>query len=94
MMGAHQVTQTDKEDATAGGRHQHVAALCLADGRRVPKATAISNINARRESYYTSVAGRQAWVHVIGRCDRCASAYLRTDPDTTTTNNLLELPDC
>jgi hypothetical protein len=93
-MAAYQVTRTDKEDASAGGRHQHIAALCLADGRRVPKAIAISNIKTGRESYYTSVGGRQAGVRVIGRCDRCASEYLRSDPDVTTTNNLLELPDC
>lgn len=93
-MAGHQVTATDKEDATAGGAHRHIAALCLADGGRVPKAIAISQINAGRESYYTYADGRQAWVRVASRCDRCAAEYLRTDADTTTRNNLLELPDC
>jgi hypothetical protein len=93
-MADHQVTATDKEDATPGGVHRHIAALCLADGARVPKAIAISHIKAGRERYWTSVGGRQAWVRVIGRCDRCAAEYLRSDPDVTTSNNLLELPDC
>jgi hypothetical protein len=57
------------------------------------KAIAISHIKAGRERYYTSVGGRQAEVRVIRRGDQCASEYLRSDPDVSTTNNLLWLPN-
>jgi hypothetical protein len=93
-MADHRVTRTSKEDAWAGGQHRHIAALCLDDGSRVPKATAIARIRARLERYWTYAEGQQAWVEVVDRCDRCANAYLRTDRDSTTKNNLLELPDC
>lgn len=93
-LAAYRVLKTDKGDETAGGFHRHIAALCLEGGRRVPKATAISNIETRLESYYTSAGGQQANVEVVERCARCASKYLRTDRDSTIKDNLLELPDC
>jgi hypothetical protein len=93
-MATYRVDRTDKESATIGGYHRHVAALCLEDGRRVLKATAIANIKAGRESYYTFRGGQRAVVEVAQRCTFCFSEYLRTNRDTTTLNNLLELPDC
>jgi hypothetical protein len=93
-MASYRVDRTDKETAWQGGSHRHIAALCLEDRRRVAKAAAIANIKAGRESYYTYAGGQRAEVEVASRCTRCASEYLRTNRDTTTKNNLLELPDC
>lgn len=93
-MAQHRVDRTAKESAWEGGSHRHIAALCLSDGRRVNKSQAISDINNGRETYHTYADGQVATVEVVDRCARCRSQYLRTDRDTTTRNNLLELPDC
>lgn len=93
-MASYRVLKTDKGSESAGGYHRHIVVLCLEGGRRVPKATAISNVEARVESYYTNADGQQANVEVVQRCIRCASKYLRTDRDSTIKDNLLELPDC
>jgi len=93
-LASYRVDKTDKETVSLGIVHRHIAALCLQDGRRVPKATAIRNIVYRIEAYYTYASGQRAEVEVVDRCSQCHSAFLRTDRDTTTENNLLELPDC
>jgi hypothetical protein len=93
-MASYRVDRTAKESTYTGGEHRHIAALCLADGRRVPKATAIYNIEHSVESYYTFAGGERAEVEVVARCSSCLQPYLRTDKDTTTKNNLLSLPDC
>lgn len=93
-MASHKVTQTGKGTVWTGGQHRHIESLCLAEGGSVSKSKAIWNIESRLESYYTEGGGQRANVEVVQRCGRCASKYLRTDRDTTTKNNLLELPDC
>lgn len=93
-MATYRVTRTVKESTGPGGWHQHIAALCLEDGRRVPKATAILNVKTGVEGYYTYAGGLRADVEVARQCSRCYSEYLRTNQDTTTLNNLLSLPDC
>jgi Protein of unknown function (DUF3892) len=90
----YRVTKTDKASEWAGGQHKHIAALCLEGRRRVPKATAIANIESKLESYYTYADGQRANVEVVQRCNRCASKYLRTDRDSTIKDNLLSLPHC
>lgn len=93
-MAQQRVDRTSKESVWLGGQHPHIAALCLEDRRRVPKEQAIANVRAGRETYYTYAAGQVAIVEVVNSCSRCYSSYLRTNRDTTTKNNLLELPDC
>jgi hypothetical protein len=90
----YRVTKTDKASEWNGGQHKHIVALCLEGGRRVAKATAIANIEAKIESYYTYADGQRANVEVVQRCIRCSSKYLRTDRDSTIKDNLLSLPDC
>jgi hypothetical protein len=52
--------------------------------------TVISEIESGAE-YFTNAAGQRADVVVM--TDKTPK-YLRTDPDTTTANNLLSLPSC
>jgi predicted adenine nucleotide alpha hydrolase (AANH) superfamily ATPase len=94
MMASYRVVRTDKESASAGGYHRHIAALCLEGGRSVPKLQAIRNIRSATENYYTLADGQRAEVEVANRCALCYSEYLRTNKDTTIKNNLLSLPDC
>ena len=93
-MASYRVDATDKESVSAGGEHRHVVSLCLEDGRRIPKAVAIRNTRLRAETYSTFRAGQRAEVEVSTQCPLCYSEYLRTNQDSTTKNNLLELPDC
>ena len=93
-MTSNKVVKTGKGTVWTGGQHRHIETLCLEDSRRVAKATAIWNIENHVESYYTEAGDQRANVEVVQRCGRCASKYLRTDRDTTTKDNLLELPDC
>jgi hypothetical protein len=93
-MASYRVDRTEKEYTSVGGTHRHIGAICLEDGRKVPKTSAIHNIQAGIETYWTSADGLRANVQVAAQCSRCISPYLRTDRDTTTRDNLLSLPDC
>ena len=93
-MASYRVDATDKVSVSEGGEHRHIVTLCLEDGRRIPKAVAIRNTRLRAETYYTFRAGQRAEVEVSTQCPLCYSEYLRTNQDSTTRNNLLELPDC
>ncbi|QJQ93929.1 MULTISPECIES: DUF3892 domain-containing protein [Halomonadaceae] len=53
---------------------------------------AISDIERGEHTYYVEdIWNRRADVHVVGTG---ASKYLRTDPDSSCSNNLDNLPDC
>ena len=93
-MGSYRVDATDKVSVFVGGLHYHIDAICLEDRRRIPKAVAIRNIRFRTETYYTFADGQRAEVEVSSQCSLCYSEYLRTNRDSITKNNLLELPDC
>jgi hypothetical protein len=51
----------------------------------------IAEIENGTGSYYVNVGGKE--VDVVVR-EREGRKYLRTDPDETTENNLLSLPEC
>jgi hypothetical protein len=93
-MGSYRVDATDKVSVSVGGLHQHIDAICLEDRRRIPKAVAIRNIRLHTETYYMFASGQRAEVEVSTQCSLCYSEYLRTNRDSITRNNLLELPDC
>ncbi len=93
-MGSYRVDATDKVSVSKGGAHRHIEVICLEDQRRIPKANAIRNIRMRSETYYTLINGQRAEVEVSTQCSRCFSEYLRTNRDSLTRTNLLELPDC
>jgi Protein of unknown function (DUF3892) len=52
-----------------------------------PKANAVHDINSGNYRYWVRVNGDEVDVHVV-------DGHLRTDPDKSEKNNLLELPDC
>ena len=56
------------------------------------KATAIADIETGRFSYYVQDGyGRTADVHVV---NGPTGKYLRTDPNSSCSDNLSSLPDC
>ena len=78
------------------GSHEHIARVRI--GARVPAFTLSRQtvVNDLRQPggdrYYTDAGGTRANVVVV-TCPSCTfKDYLRTDPDKTTSNNLLSLP--
>lgn len=58
----------------------------------VSKATAIREIENNNHRYYVPWNdGKSTWIRVV---NGATGKYLRTDKDSTTKNNLDDLPDC
>jgi len=83
-----------KQDRLSGGWHQHPVRLCLADGRQIDKADAISDIRDGNATYFLLSDGTWAEVEVGEHCPRCAEPYLRTNKDTSIHDALIRLPNC
>lgn len=64
------------------------------DGSRwkLPLADAIGKIERGEWKFYVSVNGTSTWVVVA--VSRANNRYLRTESDSSTSNNLLSLPEC
>lgn len=57
-----------------------------------PKAGAISDIETGTHRYYVPWSdGQSTWIRVV---NGPSGKYLRTDKDSTSKNNLDDLPDC
>jgi hypothetical protein len=71
-----------------------ITALCGPDPSwwRVSKQHAIRDIKQGSHSYFVRIGQRDVDIHVVN--DAGGGMDLRTDPDTTTRNNLRDLPDC
>jgi hypothetical protein len=86
-MAEREVTRSRKD---ASG---DITALCNPGEAWSPrlKAAAIADIESKTHSYYVLVGGRRVGVIVVSEK---TGKYLRTSPDSTTRNNLDDLPDC
>lgn len=93
-MGDHRVVAVEIETDTARPPDPHVAAICLEDGRRIPKARAMTNLRYGVEAYYTEVGGVRAHVRVVDPCSRCGEPFLRADENATLPDSLMSLPPC
>jgi len=56
------------------------------------KVGAIDDIESRTHTYYVQWPEKRTEIRVVN--DRTKGKYLRTDRDSTTKNNLDDLPDC
>jgi len=68
-----------------GGTHSNGTPWSLSEDQ------AIAGIRSSEYSFWTKGGGERANVKII---DHRVRDYLRTDPDTTTKDNLLSLPRC
>ena len=70
-----------------------ITALCNQGAAWSPrlKAGAVADIESKTHQYFVGVGSQEVDIHVV---DGPTGKYLRTDPDTTSTNNLDDLPDC
>ena len=84
-MADRRVTSTGKDS------NKDITALCGSWGH-TGKASAISEIENRLNTYYVQDGyGRRADVHVV---NRSTGKYLRTDPNSSCSDNLDSLPNC
>ena len=82
---ARRVTRTGKD------QDGDITAMCGAWGRR-SKADAIRDIENNTAAYFVQdAAGRMADVHVVRGP---TGKYLRTDPNSSCSDNLDNLPNC
>ena len=86
---------TDREvKQTKKDKDGDILALCNSGNYWSPrqKKDAIDDIENKAHTYYVSLpGGARANVHVV---HGSTGKYLRTDKDTTSKNNLDDLPDC
>ncbi len=84
-MADRKVTRTGKDS------EGDITKLCGSWGQE-SKAIAIRQIDNRTTSYYVQQPGcGRSEIHVV---NGPTGKYLRSDPDTTSDNNLDNLPDC
>ena len=84
-MADRRVTSTGKD------RDSDITALCGSWGR-TPKGVAIIEIEGRLHTYFVQDRlGRRADVHVVAGP---GGKYLRTDPNSSCSDNLDSLPNC
>ncbi len=83
-MADRRVKQTRKDP------DRDITALCGDWGRRW-KADAIRDIETRTHTYYVREGGQRADVHVV---NGPTGKHLRADPDSSSANNLDNLPYC
>ena len=83
----------DRRVRRSGKDEGDITSLCNSGESWSPrgKADAISDIEAGTHRYYVQEAGDVAWVRVI---DGPSGKYLRTTADSSSNNNLDNLPDC
>ena len=93
-MAEFRVVAIEVGDGSASVPDPHVTAICLEDGRRIPRRRAVTNLQYGVEAYYTEIDGARARLRVVDPCSRCGEAYLRADEGATLPDKLLSLPPC
>jgi hypothetical protein len=93
-MGDYRVVAVKIEPGTSHPPDPHVAVICLEDGRRIPKARAMTNLRYGVEAYYTEIDGIRAHLRVVDPCSRCGEPFLRADENATLPDGLMSLPPC
>ncbi|MCL6442609.1 MAG: DUF3892 domain-containing protein [Alicyclobacillus sp.] len=83
-----QITQVHVE--SPGQHPKHITSVKLADGTVKTRATVVSEIDQGTYYYYTKGGGQTAVVEAVHPISE--SAYIRTKGDSTTADNLLNLP--
>jgi hypothetical protein len=91
-MSSFQITKV-KTVKPSGSSHEHIAAVETSTGVKLSRATVVADLkNPYGDRYYTYAGGQHADV-ILHHCPHCyASDYITTAPDSTTKNNLLDLP--
>lgn len=70
----------------------HVGGIANGTRWKLTLADAINRIERGEWQFYVSVNGKTTWVVVA--VSRAGNKYLKTEADGSTSNNLLNLPEC
>jgi hypothetical protein len=84
-----------RKETSADGRHRHLEGVITTAGLHYTRREVVDSINAGN-TWQTSTDGYSAKIHTLAFCPRAsclASPYIATDPDSTTLNNLENLPE-
>jgi hypothetical protein len=86
-MADREVTRTGKDSSNV------ITTLCNSSATWSPrtKGDAIRDIESGDHTYHVKWPEKRTEIHVVNGAN---GKYLRTDRDSTTRNNLLDLPDC
>ena len=87
LMADRRVTRSRKDD---DGDITHLCNPGMSWSPR-SKANVISDIESGTHRYYVRSGSNEADIHLV---KGPTGKYLRTDPDSTTVDNLDDLPDC
>jgi hypothetical protein len=88
------VVAVDKEPSP-GRTHQHIASVCTTEPRKYLREQVIASIRLGNTWYTRSPSGTTSKIVVVAGCSRCdLKPYIRTEADSTTSDNLLSLPSC
>jgi hypothetical protein len=93
ILASFEITEVHTESSSAGGAyHEHIAKVKTKGGSEWSRATVVKDIRYGNDSYYTYGGGEYADV-IVRECPHCDFGdYITTTPDSTTKNNLLDLP--
>lgn len=82
-----------RTEQPAGYSHPHIAKVKLSDGTIETREQVIRYIRYSKLTYVTWAVGVPEAKVIVASCPHCSSGdYLTTEPDSTTQNNLLDLP--
>jgi hypothetical protein len=94
-MASYTVTKVRKEQSS-DGTHRHIEGVCTDDGTHYTRQQVVDSINASN-TWKTSAGGYTATIEVISYCPKSncyAKPYIKTNPDSTTQDNLENLLEC
>ena len=91
---AHQIDCIEKEDRDDPAEAIKFVGGLNADGTRwkITQKDAISRIKSGQNTFYVLKDGKRT--NVVVSISRWGNEYLKTEADTTTSNNLLSLQEC
>jgi hypothetical protein len=85
-----------RKETSEDGSHRHIEGVCTADGTHYTRAQVAGDVQ-RGVQWLSSGGGATVAIRVIRFCPATgclASPYITTAPDSTTSNNLDNLPPC
>jgi Protein of unknown function (DUF3892) len=93
-MTAYTVTKVRKE-TSADRTHRHLEGVITSAGNHYTRQQVVDSINAGN-TWRTTAGGYTATIHTVGYCHRpaCyAKPYIATNPNSSTLDNLENLPE-
>jgi hypothetical protein len=84
-----------RKERAPNGVHEHVERVCTTQNLHYTRSQVIASIGAGNVWMTTTTGGQSSKIKVVASCGRCTTApYIRTEADSTTSDNLLSLPIC